>query len=112
MTCREMYNGIGLRTVRGSGTNGYVTKNKSFVIAVSCSVLLVLSLYITRRLMHPAPTRSFLQSRQQQAMKRGRFEEEAPLVRREPNKELIDHDKKRRIEVKVMELRDDLEEKG
>ena len=26
-----MYNGIGLNTVRGSGTNGYVQKNLSFV---------------------------------------------------------------------------------
>lgn len=26
-----MYNGIGLKTVRGSGTNGYVTTNKSFI---------------------------------------------------------------------------------
>ena len=26
-----MYNGIGLATQRGSGTNGYVTRNLSFV---------------------------------------------------------------------------------
>lgn len=26
-----MYNGIGLRTARGSGTNGYVQKNLSFI---------------------------------------------------------------------------------
>ncbi len=26
-----MYNGIGLRTTRGSGTNGYVQKNLSFI---------------------------------------------------------------------------------
>ena len=28
-----MYNGIGLATVRGSGTNGYVQKNMAFVSA-------------------------------------------------------------------------------
>jgi len=26
-----MYNGIGLATVRGSGTNGYVSRNMAFV---------------------------------------------------------------------------------
>ena len=27
----EMYNGIGIQTARGTGTNGYVQKNLSFV---------------------------------------------------------------------------------
>ena len=30
-----MYNGIGLQTVRGSGTNGYVQSNKAFVRAAN-----------------------------------------------------------------------------
>ncbi len=41
-----MYNGIGLRTVRGSGTNGFVQRNISyvkptqvFILSLSCLVL-------------------------------------------------------------------------
>ena len=30
-----MYNGIGLRTARGSGTNGYVQSNRAFVKPVN-----------------------------------------------------------------------------
>ena len=30
-----MYNGIGLQTVRGSGTNGYVQTNKAYVKAIN-----------------------------------------------------------------------------
>jgi serine/arginine repetitive matrix protein 2 len=33
-------------------------------------------------------------------------------VARQPNKEILEHNRKRQIEVKLVELRDELEEKG
>ena len=77
-----MYNGIGLATVRGSGTNGYVQKNMAFVSA------------------HRA------------AERRGNAK---PKERREvaepkgPNAEIVAHNRKRAVEVKVFRLREALE---
>ena len=52
-----MYNGIGLSTARGSGTNGYVQKNFAFLKNVRDKVLVfyhylsVASLYIATKLL-------------------------------------------------------------
>ncbi|KAF0686319.1 hypothetical protein As57867_021789, partial [Aphanomyces stellatus] len=82
-----MYNGIGLRTTRGSGTNGYVQKNLSYV--------------------KPAHIRE----RERQAQLKYALIEE-PHKKNPVNKQILLHEQKRQVEVKVMELRDELEEQG
>ena len=79
-----MYNGIGLATVRGSGTNGYVQKNAAFV------------------------------SQSRAAERKGRSEgvrREIPQPK-QPDAEIIEHKRKRDVEVKVLKLREALEEQG
>jgi len=81
-----MYNGIGLSTVRGSATNGYVQRNVSHV-------------------------RHALSGRERQAQ-RDWNKRKNGLVRREANAEILDHERKRKIEVKLMELRVTMEDNG
>ena len=79
-----MYNGIGLATVRGSGTNGYVTKNLSFVSA----------------------TRAAERKDRTEGFKR-----DIPQPK-QPDQDIIEHNRKRDVEVKVLRLREALEDKG
>ncbi|KAJ1636329.1 hypothetical protein T492DRAFT_400604 [Pavlovales sp. CCMP2436] len=79
-----MYNGIGLQTVRGSGTNGYVTKN--------------LSLVGNRRSARD-DSKPFAVS-------------SAPLAPRAPSAEILEHERGRRVEVQLAELREELEATG
>ncbi|KAI8903868.1 Srrm2 protein [Gorgonomyces haynaldii] len=74
-----MYNGIGLQTARGSGTNGYVQRNLSS---------------IKPKQFHRNPNY------------------DRPPTKREPDPEIIEHEKKRRVEIQVLELQDQLEEEG
>ena len=76
-----MYNGIGLQTARGSGTNGYVQKNMSFV--------------------NHKPKVDYKS-----------FDEMKPAVHRKPNKDILEHEAKRLVEVKLLEYRDKLEDLG
>lgn len=80
-----MYNGIGLATARGSGTNGYVTRNWAAVKKVKDQT-------------------SF------------KTEEELAKIdsaaNRQPNQELLDHDRKRKVELKCIELEQSLEDQG
>jgi serine/arginine repetitive matrix protein 2 len=69
-----MYNGIGLATARGSGTNGYVQKNKSYV--------------------RPKPKINY---------------DPLEFKQKEPNREILLHEKKRKIEIAILELYDSLE---
>uniref|UniRef100_A0A7S0P537 CWF21 domain-containing protein n=1 Tax=Calcidiscus leptoporus TaxID=127549 RepID=A0A7S0P537_9EUKA len=80
-----MYNGIGLATVRGSGTNGYVQRNLSFVSK-------------TREKQQKTPFRADFDS--------------ASDGPKQPNTDIIHHNRKREIELKVLQLRDALEEQG
>jgi serine/arginine repetitive matrix protein 2 len=79
-----MYNGIGILTPRGTGTSGHVQANK----------------FNLRRA--PVP----------------RFEEggggPAALAAadKKPNQAILEHNRKRAVEVKLVELRDELEEQG
>ncbi|EQC30796.1 hypothetical protein SDRG_11557 [Saprolegnia diclina VS20] len=82
-----MYNGIGLATTRGSGTSGYVQRNLSYV--------------------KPAHQRE----KERQAMM-GYAKYEEPHKKTAVNKQILAHERKRQVEVKVMELRDQLEEQG
>lgn len=74
-----MYNGIGLSTVRGSGTSGYVQRNLSHVPATK-------------------------------EKRKIDYKTEADLNKEEkirgPNQGILDHEKKRKIEVKCAELED------
>lgn len=79
-----MYNGIGLSTPRGSGTNGYIQTNKFFVKA--------------------RPVRS-----EEKEFQTGQG---AGGVLRKANKEILEHDRKRRIELKLIELEDQLVDQG
>jgi serine/arginine repetitive matrix protein 2 len=82
-----MYNGIGLQTARGSGTNGYVQSNKFLVRARSSA---------TKPFGGSAPP-------------------PGPSITdgvRKPNKDILEHDRKRQIEVKLLVLRETLEERG
>ena len=82
-----MYNGIGLKTARGSGTNGYVTTNRSSVSNPD---------YVRERNRHLAP-RS-VRTMDARAMA--------------PDPGVLDHQRKRQIEVQLCEMRDRLEDQG
>ncbi len=71
-----MYNGIGLLTARGSGTNGYVQRNLSFV-----------------RAKKPAPSP---------------LHEPKPAVIKKANPAILEHDRKRQVELQIMEYREEL----
>ncbi|GAB2222933.1 hypothetical protein Drorol1_Dr00017065 [Drosera rotundifolia] len=79
-----MYNGIGLQTPRGSGTNGYVQTNKFFIRPKTFS----------------KDSKSF-----------GSDQGTAGLSKK-PNKEILEHDRKRQIELKLLVLEDKLVEQG
>lgn len=77
-----MSSNVGLSTPRGSGTSGYVQRN--------------LSLLRPRDNAAPYP-KDFDSIKHRQ---------------RQPDKEILEHDRKRAVEVKVFELRDKLEDEG
>ncbi|KAL9275974.1 Serine/arginine repetitive matrix protein 2-like protein [Drosera capensis] len=79
-----MYNGIGLQTPRGSGTNGHVQTNKFFIRPKTSS----------------KDSKSF-----------GSDQGTAGLSKK-PNKEILEHDRKRQIELKLLVLEDKLVEQG
>ena len=80
-----MYNGIGLSTVRGSGTNGYVQRNLS----------------------HVRPSKDKVNYKTEEDIKKS----EAALSKG-PNQGILDHERKRKLEVKCMELEDVLRDQG
>ena len=77
-----MADNVGLTTPRGSGTSGYVQKNRS--------------LLRPRDKVQPYP----------------KDWEQAKHRPRQPDAEILEHEAKRDIEVKVLELRDKLEDEG
>lgn len=81
-----MYNGIGLTTPRGSGTNGYVQRNLSSV-----------------RAKRPREDRG------NDEKDRERLENQ---LNRQPNAEILEHQRKRQLEVKCAELQDMMEDQG
>jgi hypothetical protein len=87
-----MYNGIGLQTARGSGTNGYAQSNKFFVKPRS-----------TTAGGGPGGRHKPLRPDAAGAVGGGM---------RKPNKEILEHDRKRQVELKLLVLRDALEEHG
>lgn len=81
-----MYNGIGLQTVRGSGTNGHVQRNFAFVSEGKKNNIH----YRTEEDIAKLDARS----------------------NRQPNLEILDHERKRKIELKCAELEEVLETQG
>ncbi|CAH8528045.1 unnamed protein product [Dicrocoelium dendriticum] len=80
-----MYNGIGLPTPRGSGTNGYVQRNLAFINNIKEKPS-----YKTDDDVKRADAAFF----------------------KEPNKEILEHEKKRKIEVKCFEMEQIMEDQG
>ncbi|KAF7257070.1 hypothetical protein EG68_05446 [Paragonimus skrjabini miyazakii] len=80
-----MYNGIGLPTPRGSGTNGYVQKNLAFI-----SNFKEKPTYKTDDDLKRADAIHF----------------------KEPNKDILEHERKRKIEVKCYEMEQTMEDQG
>lgn len=78
-----MYNGIGLRTARGSGTNGYVQSNKFFVKPKPSSISLL-------------PSSASI----------------SDAGAKKANKEILEHDRKRRIELRLIVLEETLADQG
>ncbi|KAL1521368.1 hypothetical protein AB1Y20_021034 [Prymnesium parvum] len=79
-----MYNGIGLATVRGSGTNGYVQKNMSHVSRVRTAERKDIGVPVDFAMKEP----------------------------RAPNMEIVEHNRKREVELQVLRLRETLEDEG
>lgn len=88
LVCRIMYNGIGLQTPRGSGTNGYVQRNLSSL-----------------RVKRPRDDRGG----ERDEKDRERLESQ---LNRQPNADILEHQRKRQLEVKCAELQDMMEEQG
>lgn len=76
------YNGIGLSTVRGSGTSGHIQRNLST---------------IRPRHVHKSMTQDF---------------KALDSSKRKANPEIVAHERKRQVELKCIELQDELEEAG
>ncbi|CAJ2651183.1 pre-mRNA-splicing factor cwc-21-like [Trifolium pratense] len=81
-----MYNGIGLQTPRGSGTNGYIQSNKFFVKPRTSKVA--------------ENTKGF------------EGDQGTAGVSRKANKEILEHDRKRQIQLKLVILEDKLIDQG
>uniref|UniRef100_A0A336LTJ6 CSON004355 protein n=1 Tax=Culicoides sonorensis TaxID=179676 RepID=A0A336LTJ6_CULSO len=81
-----MYNGIGLQTARGSGTNGHVQRNWAFI--------------------RPGKKSGNNFKTEEE------LEKLAAISNKQPNLEILDHERKRKIEVKCAELEDVLESQG
>ncbi|XP_046761990.1 serine/arginine repetitive matrix protein 2 [Gallus gallus] len=81
-----MYNGIGLPTPRGSGTNGYVQRNLS-------------------ALRHK---RERAEPRADEELRRA----DAAALPKRPNRDILDHERKRKVELKCLELSELMEEQG
>ena len=77
-----MSSNVGLTTPRGSGTSGYVQRNLS----------------------HLKPRDNFAPYPKDYDLMKHR--------QRKPDKEILDHDRLREVEVKVFDLRDKLEDEG
>eukprot|EP00282_Hemiselmis_andersenii_P011623 CAMPEP_0114122808 /NCGR_PEP_ID=MMETSP0043_2-20121206/7890_1 /TAXON_ID=464988 /ORGANISM="Hemiselmis andersenii, Strain CCMP644" /LENGTH=188 /DNA_ID=CAMNT_0001215543 /DNA_START=220 /DNA_END=783 /DNA_ORIENTATION=- len=80
-----MYNGVGLRTVRGSATSGHVQKNLAH---------------------QPQRPKQDYQKDMEKGMSK------SSIASRKPNKEIMEHQKKRQIELKLMEFREAMEERN
>lgn len=96
-----MYNGIGLTTPRGRSVLDYFVPSHHFFMCYVCSGT---NGYVVRNL-------STLRS-QQSAQDRAGAWDVAPPKHREPDAEILEHDRKRKVEVQCFELQLKLEDEG
>ena len=82
-----MYNGVGLQTARGSGTSGYVQKNMSYIMPGQKPKQMDYGKILQQLKENPLPPP------------------------RPPNKELIEHEQKRKIEAQIYKLEKELRAK-
>lgn len=87
-----MYNGIGLTTPRGSGTNGHVQRNLANLNDNKSCV--------------PGGNNTNYRYAEEDLHKLD------AILNKQPNKEILDHDRKRKIEVKCLEFEEILEKQG
>ena len=80
-----MYNGIGLVTARGSGTNGYVQRNTAFI----------------------KHHKDKIDYKSEEELKKL-----DASINKQPNQEILDHERKRRVELKCIEMQELMEEQG
>ncbi|XP_074647855.1 uncharacterized protein LOC141903573 [Tubulanus polymorphus] len=80
-----MYNGIGLETARGSGTNGYVQRNMS-------------------QIRHHKDHRDFKSEDDLKKLDQ--------VLNKKPNVEILEHERKRKVELKCVEMEELMEEQG
>lgn len=78
-----MYNGIGLKTARGSGTNGFIQRNLSYI--------------------RPSRVLQFSQKNEVEIME--------PKIKQQ-DKSILEHQARREIEVALLELEEKMEEQG
>ena len=96
-----MYNGVGLQTARGSGTNGYVQTNMAFIRKSRLETKVKNDEDIR------VCTLFFLYSFSMQ-----KLQKMEAMLNKKPNQEILAHQAKRKVEVKVLELREAMEEDG
>ena len=80
-----MYNGIGLDTARGSGTNGYVQRNLSFI----------------------RHHKDKIDYKSEEELKKLDAQ-----LNKKPNQEILDHERKRKVELKCIEMQELMLEQG
>ena len=80
-----MYNGIGLQTARGSGTNGFVQRSLAFI----------------------RHTKDKVNYKSEDELKKLDAE-----MARPPNEEILAHERKRKVELKCMEMQELMEDQG
>jgi serine/arginine repetitive matrix protein 2 len=80
-----MYNGIGLQTARGSGTNGYVQRNLSAIVSKKRKI-------------------EYQDEKDRQLSK--------PFINKPINDDIAEHQRKRQIENKCLEYEERLKEQG
>jgi serine/arginine repetitive matrix protein 2 len=78
-----MYNGVGLASVRGSATNGYVQRNMSFI-----------------------------RKDRVRANQEFRMDEYQPPKPKKANPEILEHERKRAVELKILQFREAMEERN
>lgn len=81
-----MYNGVGLTTPRGSGTSGYVQKNLAFVNKTTNRMKFQKELEILKA--------------------------NPPKPPKRPNKEILEHEQKRLVEIQLIKFSKKLKEEG
>ena len=95
-----MYNGVGLTTARGSGTSGYVQKNLSYLAPGAKPKNMDYGKILQQLKVPSLPSINFIL-------------QENPLPPpRPPNKDLMEHEQKRKIEAQLFKLEKELKTAG